>query len=646
MKKSAIIYGPLLLVLIFSNMALVHGQNRVLEEATEKYKLLDFINAQKIYLKVAEKGYQSEELFSKLGNSYYFNAQYDQAVKWYEKLFKLNEYPENEMVLLRYSQALKATGNLNQAKTYYNRFVEKTGLESNIRYAKNYEALILQNSGRYQMDTLKNVYDESKISFGHFKLKNTLYYASTNHSKGFLNKKSSWDGLSFLSLYTIALDSLNHAIGSAKKLKGVNSKFHESSPVFTADNNTMYFTRSNTTYKNKKNNQNLKIYKLEKKENTWQKAEELSINSDYFSTAHPALSPDGTKLYFSSDRPGGFGASDIYVSEILADGSLGEPINLGSEINTSAKETFPFVSTNNELYFSSDGHFGLGGLDVYYVKIKDAGFGNLLNVGAPINSYADDFAFGIDSDTGRGFMSSNRSSQAGAFIYDNIYSFVETQPIIDVFYAQIQGVVTDKKTGLPIEGANVILMDSEKIVYKEVQTNNKGHYTVETDRFETYFMQAKIKNYDVEEFIAQPNLDHQNINFPLQRNEMALTPGTDLAKVLNIPMIYFDFDKFNIRTDAQVELEKILTVLNTYPSLKLEIRAHTDSRGHDAYNKVLSQQRANATVAYMVDHGIAKIRLEAVGMGETKPVNDCINNIPCLELQHQENRRSEFIIID
>src|SRR5690606_17162103 len=158
-------------------------------------------------------------------------------------------------------------------------------------------------------------------------------------------------------------------------------------------------------------------------------AEELSINSDHFSTAHPALSPDETKLYFASDRPGGFGASDIYVSQIDSEGNISDPVNLGSEINTSGKETFPFVSAHNELYFSSDGHFGLGGLDVFYVKIEDTGYGNLLNIGEPVNSYADDFAYGIDAQTSRGFISSNRTENQGQFVYDNIYSFLETSPI-------------------------------------------------------------------------------------------------------------------------------------------------------------------------------------------------------------------------
>lgn len=645
MKNNFTIYSFVLLFLGMSSLNLVFGQEKKLEKAAENYEQLDYVNAQKIYLAVAEKGHQSEELFTKLANSYYFNAQYDQAVKWYGRLFELNPEPENDIVYLRYSQALKATGN-DKSSDVYDAFAAKSGLKSG-RSARNYADLIQQNSGRYEVEPISKLYDENVISFGYFKSGNALYYASTSDSKTFLNKRSAWDGLSFLSLYSIELDSLNQALGNSVKLTGnLNSRFHESSPVFTADNNTMYFTRSNITAKNRKDDQKLKIYRSKKINNKWQEAEELSINSDHFSTAHPALSPNGTKLYFSSDRPGGYGESDLYVSIINTDGSIGEPVNLGPEINTRGKETFPFVSADHELYFSSDGHFGLGGLDVFYIKIEEDGFGNLLNVGAPINTYADDFAFGIDQSTHRGFISSNRSDTEGTFVYDNIYTFLETTPIIDVYFAQIQGLVTDKQTGLPIEGANIVLTDSNNKIHKQVRTNSEGFYTVETDKFETYFVKATKERYDSDEFLSKANLEHQRIDFQLQTNEVPLVTGTDLAKVLNIPIIYFDFDKSNIRQDAQVELEKVLAVLDQYPNIRLEIRSHTDSRGNDAYNKGLSQRRATSTLKYLVENGIPESRLQAVGFGESRLVNNCSNGVPCSAEEHQKNRRSEFIIID
>lgn len=636
----------LLFIFLLGLFSAVTAQERKMAKADKSYQQLDYVDAQKIYLAVAEKGFESEELFTKLGNTYYFNAQYDEAAKWYGNLFNLVREPGNPMVLLRYSQALKATGNSAQAEQYYNRYITKTG-QPTAKTSVDYAVLIEQNSGRYHLQAIEGIYDINKISFGHTKLGNKLVFASTKNTQTFLNKRSAWDGLSFLSLYQVELDDQNVATGRAKKLRGeLSSKFHESSPIYTRDGHTMYFTRSNLTFDDRRNDQKLKIYRSTKKDGKWQEAEELNFNSDLYSSAHPALSPDETKLYFSSDRPGGFGESDLYVAEITKDGNMGDPVNLGPTINTPGKETFPFVSADNELYFSSDGHFGLGGLDVFYVKIHDTGYGNLLNVGAPVNSYADDFAFGIDYTTKRGFISSNRSTVEGEFVYDNIYSFLETAPIKDVVMARIDGHVTDKQTGEPIANATVTLTDPLDTVLAILQTDANGYYQTETNLFVSYLIRAEKEDYDTDEKQSKANLEFQTIDFQLQTNKIPLVTGTDLAKVLNIPMIYFDFDKWNIRPDAQVELEKVLTALNEYPQLRLAIRSHTDSRGSDSYNQKLSQRRAQATLDYLVKNGIDKGRLTAEGLGESELVNHCSNGVPCSAEEHQKNRRSEFIILD
>lgn len=630
----------------FSGFSGVTAQERKISNANKNYEQLDYVDAQKIYLAVAEKGYESEEIFTKLGNSYYFNAQYDEAVKWYDRLFTHAPEPSEPILFLRYSQALKATGKNEKAKEYYDAYNTKTGNNPNVKTAIDYQALIQQNSGRYELKAIEGIYDTEKISFGHSKLGNKLVYASTNETESFINKKSAWDGLGFLSLYEIEMDDQNVAVGKPKQLKGaLYSKFHESSPIFTKDGNTMYFTRSNITYKNKKNDQKLKIYRSKMVDGKWQEAEELNFNSDTYSSAHPALNAKETKLYFSSDRPGGFGESDLYVTTLNEDGSIGVPTNLGAEINTGGKETFPFIAAADELYFSSDGHFGLGGLDVFYVKIKDEGFGNLLNVGEPINSSADDFAFGINETTKRGFISSNRTETEGQFVYDNIYTFLETEPIKDMYLAKIEGFVTDKQSGKPLEDATVTLTDSKGKVYATVSTDEKGYYTIETNKFESYFIKAQKEGYDTDEKVSKANLESQQIDFQLQQNKVAIEAGTDLSKVLNIPTIYFDFDKWNIHLDAQVELEKVFATLNEYPELKLNIRSHTDSRGNDAYNMTLSERRAKSTLDYLVAKGIDRNRLQSEGLGESELVNRCRNDVNCSEAEHQKNRRSEFIVI-
>ena len=622
-----------------------YSQESKLSKAEEEYSQMNYVDAQAIYLSVAEKGYESEELFKKLGNTYYFNAQYDEAAKWYGQLFE--KYPtQPSAILLRYSQALRAIGEDTLSERYYNKYVSKGGRSLEMQ-AIDYLSLIEENSGRYELESLSDIYNEEHISFGQSKLGDKLIYASTEDRATLVNRRSGWDGLSFLSLYEVELDSSNQVEGKPKKLRGeLKSKYHESSPVFTQDGMTMYFTRSNLTAEKKGNDKNLKIYRSNKEGGKWQEAEELPFNSDDYSSAHPALSPDESKLYFSSDRPGGYGESDLYVAEIFSDGTIGIPQNLGSEINTSGKETFPFVSKSNELYFSSDGHFGLGGLDVFYVKLEDEGYGNLLNVGKPINTYADDFAFGIDEESKRGFISSNRSEDSGEFVYDNIYTFIEKTPIKDVYKAKIEGYVTDKESGEPIEGALVSFIESTGDKYIEIKTDSEGYYAAETNRYMVYAVRGSHELYDSDEKFSEAGVETQRIDLQLQKNKEEIVEGTDLAKVLNIPMIHFDFDKWDIRSDAAVELEKVVAVLNEYPELRINIRSHTDSRGSDTYNKVLSERRAASTLDYLVSRGISKDRLQSEGLGETELVNGCSNGVPCTKAEHQANRRSEFIVIN
>lgn len=626
----------------------VMAQERKLRGADEEYQELKYINAQKVYLKVAEKGYESEEVFSKLANSYYFNAKYYEAAKWYGKLFELNP-DQDALTHLRFSQTLKSTGEEARAEEFYDRYIEKSGYQILEFTSEDYLEIIEENSGRYQMQTLEEIYDEDQISYGQTVYDNKLIYSTTeNKSKTFLNTIDAWNELSFVTLYEVPIDSLNNTIGKPKKIKGkMKNKFHQSSPVYTKDGNTMYYTGSNQTGKEKRNSyKNLKIYRSMKKGDKWQDPEELSINSDYFSTAHPALSPDESQLYFASNRPGGIGETDLYVVDIDENGDLGDPQNLGEEINTYGRETFPFVAKDSVLYFSSDGHFGMGGMDIFAVKIKEDGHGNIINVGKPINSYADDFAYGIDDETKYGFVSSDRAKYNDTTLVNtNIYSFKETSPLKDPYQAFIEGYVTDKNTKEPLEDAQINFTDSKGEHFVELNTDEEGYYKIETNKFETYTIRASKEDYDTDEKISTPKLEEQRIDFVLQRNVIILTPGVDLANVLNIPIIYFNFDKSNIRPDAQVDLEKVYQVLKEYPEIRINIRSHTDSRGSDAYNLALSDRRAKSTRKYLIGKGIEAFRLEAEGLGEHELVNECSDGVPCSETKHQANRRSEFIIL-
>lgn len=453
----------------------VNAQERKMDKAEKIYENYGYIDAREIYLNVAEKGYASEELYQKIADSYYFNGEYKKALEWYEKLFELNKSPETKYVL-RYSQSLRANGKDKKAKEQYDIFVEKSGkhLKEKQLTADEYLQLIETNSGRYKIRALSEINTEG-IDFGNATYDHKLVYASTKDTDVFMQRKSTWDGLSFLDLYEVKIEN-GSVTGMPHKLPGdVNSKFHESSPVFTKDGKTMYFTRSNSTPEEKKKDEKLKIYRAKLIDGKWGQIEELDINADEYSTAHPALNTDETRLYFASDRPGGYGESDLYMVPIKKNGDLGKAENLGPKINTEGKETFPYVSSGNELYFSSDGHFGLGGLDVFYVRIKPLGFGNLLNVGKPINSYADDFAFGIDGESKKGFFSSNRGENIHTFVYDDIYWLIENEPIKDVNQARIFGIVIDKDTHEPLANTTVFLFEEDGKEYTTVTTDEKGH---------------------------------------------------------------------------------------------------------------------------------------------------------------------------
>lgn len=645
------LFIALLLAVFLGPMGLwqVQAQKRQLEKADEFFKNLRYIDARDIYLKVAESGYGSEEVFRKLANTYYYNGRYDEAVEWYDKLFEVNPDVLEPLIYLRYSQSLEAVGNHKKAREFFDVFLRKTSENNRYRSSEDYLNLIESNSGRYDMKLIDELYDQKQIAFGATVLEDKLIYSSTEDKpKTFINEVDGWTGKSFLSLYEVQIDTANNVLNQPQKwVHDLKNKYHESSAVFTKDGLTVYFTSSNFTGTMKpKDEPNLKIYRSDFVNSEWQKPVDLSINGETFSTAHPSLSPDEGKLYFASDRPGGFGQTDLYEAEIYIDGTMGHPRNLGPEINTGGRETFPFASEDGYLYFSSDGHFGLGGLDVFAVQLKEGKFKELLNLGKPINSYADDFAYAINNETKYGFFSSDRAVlDTVGIIPSNIYSFKELRPLENLFESIVEGFVTDKDTGKPIKDAEITLRNEKDEVLAQTTTDEQGHYSFEADKTGMYIVRAEKTLYDSEEKITQPDLDQQQIDFELKRNVVIVEPDVDIGLVLNSTMIYFDFDKFNIRKDAEINLQKVRQVMLDYPDMRIKIRSHTDSRGSKDYNRALSRLRAESTRDYLIKHGIKADRLEHEGLGESELVNECTDGVRCSEAQHQQNRRSQFIIL-
>jgi len=624
----------------------VQGQSK-LKKADEAFNSMSYIEAAEIYERVAEKGYKSEELLQNLGDSYYFNGKYEEASKWYGELFSMNS-SQPSAYLLRYAQSLKASGEDSMGVSYFDRYLSQTGQDKGTQVSvSRYMEMIEANSGRYDLWYVP--FNTEGIDYGvSFMEEGKLLFASTREKGVLRNRISSWDGLPFLDLYTVEVEN-DTVFGTPKALKGdVNDKYHESTACFTKDGKTMYFTRTNPKPSEEEDLDlyHLEIYKATYEDGRWESVESLSINGEDFNTAHPALSPDETRLYFASDRPGGYGSVDLYYVELGSEGELGSVVNLGPTINTSGRESFPFVSSDNEFYFSSDGHFGLGGYDVFYHKMNSEGelVGNLLNVGEPINSSFDDVCYVVKGD--RGFISSNRTIE-GEEVYDNIYTFVENTPIKDIYLKSLlHGVVTDKSTQKPLPGATVEVLDVDNNVIATLVTDAQGSYSKEVAYEPSYVLKVTKENYSSADGYSEKQQEDREHNFELSPVENVIEPGTDLAKVLNIPIIYFDFDKSNIRPDAEVELQKVVEVMNQYPDLKIDIRSHTDSRGSDSYNEALSSRRAASTMNYLISQGISKDRLTSKGYGESQLVNGCSNGVPCTKAEHQANRRSEFIVVE
>ena len=648
----------LAITLSLLQLGYAQSEKEALKKAAQYYKNLDYVQAINAYESIAKKGVEPQELLENLGNAYYYNADYQQANKWYAKLFEGKDTKTNKPFNIkpeyyyRYAQTLKTVGDYDNSDKIMDKFVELVGKQDTraALFLKNrdYQAEIKRNSGRLELNLLK--INTKKSEYGTAFYGDNIVYATSK--SGFLKRRSDWTGDNFYSLYEANTDSLKAT--KKAKLNGINTKFNESTAAFTKDGNTMYFTRNNFINNEVKTNGDqtvlLKIFKATKDKNgKWGDVQEMPFNSNIHSVAHPALSPDGKYIYFSSDMKGTLGSSDIYRAKILKSG-YGKPENLGDRINTSGRESFPFISDDNVLYYSSDGFPGLGGLDIYAVKLDEEGnpITKPVNIGRPANSAEDDFCYVINSQTKIGYLTSNRPEGKGS---DDIYSFYEHTPLHFTCQYSLSGVVKDADTKQIIPMAKVTLWGANNTLLEETTADANGNftllYTADCGDLQLLLKSEKEAYKSGQQSIALNG--NQKVTAEVLLTPIPATPkievGTDLAKVLKIENIYFDYDKANIRKDAAEQLAKIVAIMKEYPTMKVDVRLHTDSRGSDKYNLALSQRRAKSTIKWIVSHGIKKNRITGKGYGETQLVNGCSNGVPCTEEEHQANRRSEFIIV-
>ncbi len=754
-------------ILFFLISSMLFAQSGRLKIANEHYEKLNYVEAIRNYeawlltASVAEKN--RKDALINLAFCYKKVQDLRNAERVYHELFDAYQDDIPSENYLYYAQALAALQKYRDSQKYYAEYgkqqtLDLRGRRFTVAYMDN--SRFFKDSSLYRVQYMHPL-NSRQSDFSPMYYEDGIVFVSAREEAGIIKRVFMQTETPFLDLFiypdtallhnqaNVAEQSVVASLGGAdngnsgrstakqKEIlteesieidefsKSLNSKYHEGPVTFFKDYKKVIFTRNNYNKgkfgKNKEGINMLKLYLAEKGEKKWGNVKELPFNSDEYSCGHPALNTENTKLYFVSDKPGGYGGTDLYLVE-YKDGKWGSPINLGREINTEGNEMFPYLDENNNLYFASDGHAGLGGLDVFFVEMNaDQAIGEVENLGYPINTEKDDFGLITNGDRSEGYFSSNRKK---GYSDDNIYAFkrkcrqlrllvydAETgQPIegteirmvkdgvnqqlftadaagaIETCLASatdfefrafaegyessyitygtmarsldnkaelkmylspsklplVKGTIRSELTNEPIAGAKVILRNTKDNTTASVITGNDGKYEFQPTRGGKYVVQAVKEKYAVnQEDIGKIKSSKKN-NIVYEQNLGMIAEGD----IFRIPNIYYDFGKYTIRADARRELENsILPVLKKYPTVKVEIRSHTDSRSTKDFNRSLSRKRAEEVVNYLAKRGISAKRLVAEGYGEELLVNDCEDGVNCSENEHQQNRRTEFKIL-
>ncbi|GAB3165545.1 OmpA family protein [Telluribacter humicola] len=741
----------LLAALLFSFGAM--AQSARLRSANKQFDDMSYTSAVRLYeefLRIDRRRDPSEtrEALIKLGYSYRRLQDTRNAERAYSELVNsFTDLPSE--VYLYYAQSLASNRKYRESQKMYAKYGEKQKEDlRGRRFTVSYMDMsrFYQDSSSYKIDYVP--INSRQADFSPMYYQKGLVFVSARNESGPVKRVFSYNQTPFLDLYfhpdtaelravpesTTAASLGGSAINNTSESttnkplskteefsRTLNTKYHEGPMTFFNDQKRMVFTRNNDDRgKSGKSDQGVRklmlYYAEQNSSSKWGNVKELPFNNKEYSCGHPALSPDDSKLYFVSDMPGGYGGTDLYVVS-YTDGQWGTPVNLGREINTEGNEMFPYMDANGILYFSSDGHEGIGGLDVFMVELKDdIPLSNVQNLGAPINSPQDDFGFIADANRTSGYLSSNRKRGASD---DNIYSFrrickqlniyvydaktkepLETADVrmlkngvnqalqqtgldgsirlcLDVateyefraikegyaansvrFSSQTQssqptmglsiylersentivkGVVRKEVNQQPAEGVKVTLRNEKNNAEKTVTTGPDGSYEFDMDPNSKYTIVAEKDRYATDK-----NQLKTKKRAGVVENNIGMYGEGDVFRLDNI---YYDLNKFNIRSDAAKELNRVLALMKKYPDLTIEIRSHTDSRANAEYNQTLSERRARAAFAYLQRKGIDPKRMTARGYGESELLNDCADGKECTDADHQLNRRTEFKIL-
>jgi len=642
----------------------VFSQQGKQKRADTLFNKFSFVKAAKLYRELLQDNYNRDYAARKLADSYAFLRDPRNASRFYKSVVKQKNVPLE--YYYKYAQSLRGMKKYDESQIWLKRYKDSGGVVNANDFSKDIN-FITSVFGAKQQYFLDRVRFNSKYSdFGAIEHNGKVYFASARDEGVAIKRLYGWNEQPFLDVYVTKAGSKKNVDHTAKLPGDVNSIYHDGPVTITKDGKTMYFSRNNfkdnIEIKDKKGLTNMKIYRATFVDSLWTNVEDLSINGDNFSTQHAALNTDDTKLYFTSDRPGTRGGSDIWTVDIAQDGALGNIQNLGDIINTESAEGFPFVNNEGVLFFSSDGHTGLGLLDVF-ATIKgddEESIADVINLGVPVNSNKDDFAFTMNQNGITGYFASNRQGGRGS---DDIYAF-HREPVLHV-----EGVVTDAINTNPIVAAKITLFDDQGNQVAYMETDENGYYQINIDRNKDYKIVANQDKYieDYREFTSK-NIQTELITISanlllnpvqdvvklaeLNTNNLDYENnliGNDSTSVKNAQLkpIYFDFEKYNIRKEYALELDKIVKLMtDDYPEMVIRIEAHTDSRGTFEYNDILSTNRAKSTYNYLISKGVNSSNItEYKGYGERRLINECADGVACDEAKHQLNRRTQFIVV-
>lgn len=604
---------------------MLSAQNQYTKTADKLFDRYEYVDAAKEYLKLAEGSKADNYVYKQLAESYYNVFNTKEAVKWYAKVVEQKQEAET---YYKYAQMLKAEGNFKEADKQMQQFAQ---LAPNDQRAKTFVSnpnYLPELKGQTKLyDIAKSDVSSDKTDFGAVLTNdNNVYFASARNTS---KRNSNFNDEPYLDIYKATYNA-NGTISDAVAVDNLNTRWHDGPASITNDGNTMYygsesFNEKEFTKDKAKNSKFGKIYlyKATKEGDKWANSKPLPFNNKEYDVRNPSISKDGKTLYFSSNMPGGFGGEDIWKVSVNGD-EYGTPENLGAKVNTEANESFPFITDDNILFFSSNGKTGFGGLDVFKLDLNKGS--EAMNVGEPVNTSKDDFAFTYNATKKVGFFSSNRDG------VDNIY---KADPVCNV---QALVRVKDAKTGKVIEGATVLLVDEKQKTVSNQTTALNGETLTGVLCNTAYSAQVSKQGYESGVFEVAKAENEQVVV------EALLTPIMPIIteKEVILQPIFFEFNKSNITAEGAAELDKLVMVMNEYPNMVIFAKSHTDSRGSDKYNMNLSDRRAKSTVQYLISKGIAKDRISGQGFGESEPKVACK---PCTEEQYAQNRRSEFLIV-